>query len=646
MTVSTTATRASYTGNAVSTAFSAPFAYLATSEIKVYVNDVLQSTGYSVSAPGSSGTVTFSSAPANGAKIVIRRETALTQNIDYVANDAFAADVTEGGFDRAMLAVQDVDAKANRALRVADHLPAIAPIADPNAVVLAWAQQFVSVKAYGAQGNGTTDDTAAVNEAVAANRSDLLLPVGDYRLSGNPTNPYGTHFTGPGRLLKSLSLSAIPFDFQINSYADDGKVALGHEYLYRAFQRLTAFAFTSSTSNLEIEIYGDSTVTPIGGQTSPYYLVNMLPAMFRARGIPNVTVTNRGVGGTKISDMDVLSHLSTTLDLIFIKYGINDAADVYTMGFDAALAQFTTTLRSKLAAIRAAANGAVGNLSIVLIGPNSTYAQYGQNTPWYEAVRNVYVQAARDYQCAYFDAYGYLRDSTQAAGLWMDSTSGAAIHPLNAMMAWIWGGVMDAFFGQSETRPFATNHLTNDGDVAYPSAAPTDAPTTYPRGISIRRAKSANGWPVDGVVVTVRSADEVVEQRNFSATISTYPYVLTRTNVSAGSSWTGWTGLETTATLQNGWANFAAGYSDFGFYMTEDKTVHLKGVIAGGTVTAGTLIFTLPAGMRPAKIALVPVFLGNQTIGCLSIATNGQVTAQTGLNATYTSFDGANFRAA
>lgn len=181
MTVSSTATRIAYTGNGVTTAFAFSWRFLATSEIKVYVNDVLQSTGYSVSAPGSSGTVTFSSAPANGAKIVIRRATAKTQNIDYVANDAFAADVTEGGFDRAMLAVQDVDAKASRALRVADYLPPIDPIADPDAPVLAWSTAFILATAYGVTADGVTDDTSAVllaiNAAVSAGK-EVWFPAG------------------------------------------------------------------------------------------------------------------------------------------------------------------------------------------------------------------------------------------------------------------------------------------------------------------------------------------------------------------------------------------------------------------------------------------------------------------------------------
>jgi len=126
MTVSSTATRAEYLGNAVTTAFSAPFAYLSTGEVKVYLDGVLQSTGYTVSAaPAASGAVTFSSAPGAGVKVVVTRATAKTQNIDYVANDAFAADVTEGGFDRAMLAVQDNAAAIGRSLRVADHAAAV-----------------------------------------------------------------------------------------------------------------------------------------------------------------------------------------------------------------------------------------------------------------------------------------------------------------------------------------------------------------------------------------------------------------------------------------------------------------------------------------------------------------------------------------
>lgn len=132
MTVSTTGNRAEYLGNGVTTAFGFSFAFLATGDIKVYLDGSLQSTGYTVSAaPAASGTVTFSGAPANGVEVVIQRDTTKTQQIDYVANDPFAADVTESGFDRAMLAVQDVAAGVARSLRAEDWAPPVNPLSDP-----------------------------------------------------------------------------------------------------------------------------------------------------------------------------------------------------------------------------------------------------------------------------------------------------------------------------------------------------------------------------------------------------------------------------------------------------------------------------------------------------------------------------------
>ena len=222
MTISSTATRAEYLGNAVTTAFSAPFAYLSTGEVKVYLDGVLQSTGYTVSAaPASSGTVTFSSAPGTGVKVVVTRATAKTQNIDYVANDAFAADVTEGGFDRAMLAAQDNAAAIGRSLRVADYLPAIDPIADPDAVVLAWADSITSVT--GAAQNGAvtvggadatgTDDSAAFSAAIAAVVSKgggvVSIPSGgNYRIASNinlGNGSDGVFSTQPGFGIAGLS---------------------------------------------------------------------------------------------------------------------------------------------------------------------------------------------------------------------------------------------------------------------------------------------------------------------------------------------------------------------------------------------------------------------------------------------------------
>ena len=68
MTISTTESRKSYTGNGSTVAFSFPYKFLADCDLKVYVDNVLKTltTDYTVSGAGSDsgGTVTFVTAPA------------------------------------------------------------------------------------------------------------------------------------------------------------------------------------------------------------------------------------------------------------------------------------------------------------------------------------------------------------------------------------------------------------------------------------------------------------------------------------------------------------------------------------------------------------------------------------------------------
>ncbi|HET8744317.1 MAG TPA: phage tail fiber protein [Ramlibacter sp.] len=64
-------------GTGVKTVFSIPFPYLNTSHVEVLVGGVLQTEGvdYTVSAPGSSGTVTFTTPPAAAATVLVRLKT-------------------------------------------------------------------------------------------------------------------------------------------------------------------------------------------------------------------------------------------------------------------------------------------------------------------------------------------------------------------------------------------------------------------------------------------------------------------------------------------------------------------------------------------------------------------------------------------
>jgi len=100
----------------------------------------------------------------------------------------------------------------------------------------------------------------------------------------------------------------------------------------------------------------------------------------------------------------------------------------------------------------------------------------------------------------------------------------------------------------------------------------------------------------------------------------------------------------TAPTLLNSWANFGSGYNTAGYAKDPGGVVRLRGLISGGTATAGTVLFTLPVGYRPAARELF-VVLSNNAIGRVDIETNGNVTIQIGSNV-YLQLDGLTFRAA
>lgn len=122
MTVNSTVNRWSYLGNGVTTAFAYTNLIFAASDLKVYLAGVPQTTGYSVSGVGAAGggTVTFAAPPAPSAPVVLVREVPATQDIDYVANDAFRAETHERGLDKLTVLIQQLLAKLARTLRAAD----------------------------------------------------------------------------------------------------------------------------------------------------------------------------------------------------------------------------------------------------------------------------------------------------------------------------------------------------------------------------------------------------------------------------------------------------------------------------------------------------------------------------------------------
>jgi microcystin-dependent protein len=129
MTINTTTSRADYAGNGVTTVFPVPFDFFDASELRVVERVVSTGAetvlalgaGYTVTGGnGDAGAVTASVAPATGRNLVILRQTARTQLVDYVSADPFPAETHELALDRLTAITQEIERDVARSVRVAE----------------------------------------------------------------------------------------------------------------------------------------------------------------------------------------------------------------------------------------------------------------------------------------------------------------------------------------------------------------------------------------------------------------------------------------------------------------------------------------------------------------------------------------------
>jgi hypothetical protein len=127
MTISSSLSRIDYVGNGSTTVFAFPYYFLADADLVVVLRDMASGaettlalgTDYSVAGAGalSGGTVTMASAPSPSETFTIRRQLALVQETDFVANDPLSAEVLERAIDRVVMALQQQDEVQARTLQ-------------------------------------------------------------------------------------------------------------------------------------------------------------------------------------------------------------------------------------------------------------------------------------------------------------------------------------------------------------------------------------------------------------------------------------------------------------------------------------------------------------------------------------------------
>lgn len=238
MTVTVNDRRLSAPGNGVATLFNGPKVFDAT-HLSVYLVDdatgvatlQVNPTNYSVGRLGlTPSQVTMVTAPATGKTVLMLRTVPLTQSMRFTNQGAFLPELHEDALDIAAQRDQQLNDMLARALRLSDTSPSSASTVLPEpqgSYLLGWnsaksalqnysmpdvstgtwapgyagavatrtiADTFrdtLSVKDFGAVGNGTTDDTAAINAAISyagtIGGATIFFPKGTYKVSSTIT---------------------------------------------------------------------------------------------------------------------------------------------------------------------------------------------------------------------------------------------------------------------------------------------------------------------------------------------------------------------------------------------------------------------------------------------------------------------------
>lgn len=153
-----------YTGDSVSTAFPFPSRFLSNSDILVGINGVLQTGGYTVAGAGvdAGGSVTFSTAPTTGARVLLLRKPPVSQLLDFVNGQTVLENTLDTGLDKLTMIAQFLSRRSAKSLRLGDFDP---DTLDP---LPSRAQRALKFVAFGVDGQ-----PIAASPPVSVSRTDL-----------------------------------------------------------------------------------------------------------------------------------------------------------------------------------------------------------------------------------------------------------------------------------------------------------------------------------------------------------------------------------------------------------------------------------------------------------------------------------------
>lgn len=226
MTIAETGSRAQYTGNGTTVAFSFPYRFFTSSDLQVYLTsagvDTLQTSGthYSISNTGTEagGTVTMITAPATGVGVTILRAVPAEQNVDYQANDAFPAETHEQALDRLTLLVQQRQEETSRALRVSVATGPVGLFTPTEGAVITFNSSLDPIVGplVGDIEDAATNATAAAASASAADASAAAAAASVIAIGGKEVKgPFGIVSNATAGDSHSLGVMPTGYDLRL-----------------------------------------------------------------------------------------------------------------------------------------------------------------------------------------------------------------------------------------------------------------------------------------------------------------------------------------------------------------------------------------------------------------------------------------------
>ncbi|MCB1530916.1 MAG: hypothetical protein H6853_04835 [Rhodospirillales bacterium] len=329
-----------YVANGTQTVFDYPFPVFSGGDLKVYFDGASQTSGFDVSGAGetSGGSVTFDSAPASGIVITLKRILPLERVTDFLEGGDFSAAAINNELDYLTASLQQLDRSLSPMLRYGDHetpgnvempdrsLRANKALGfdgngDPVAVSLEGAMaapdftasgtgavtrtshdkfsDSISVKDFGAAGDGLSDDTLAIQKALTAYDS-VYLPEGTYFITGPITVGERQSLTGAGStsVLKcqdnSFNAIEVPADYAriSNLRIENGDVGIKLFGRDRPCVQVSVSGVTIVTPNTGVQLDGYTDVN------KPCYWNSFINVLVERPAVNGFHLTKSGAGDT------------------------------------------------------------------------------------------------------------------------------------------------------------------------------------------------------------------------------------------------------------------------------------------------------------------------------------------------------------